>query len=81
MMGYHPLIDSALVVLFAIIIIGFTPASSRLRTFSLPLLGFLAWNCISKCPLYIARSSWASSVGGYTLTSFLHFVDVAVLSQ
>ncbi|KAI2621802.1 membrane bound O-acyl transferase family-domain-containing protein [Hypoxylon sp. NC1633] len=80
-MTYHPLIDSLSVVLLTALILGFTPASSTLRVACLPILGLLTCHCLLKCPDYIARSSWASAVGGYTLSSFLHYLDVAVLSR
>ncbi|KAI1101611.1 hypothetical protein F4804DRAFT_315398 [Jackrogersella minutella] len=80
-MTYHPLFDSFGVALFTGAILGFTPASSSLRVACLPILGSLTWHCLLTCPDYIARSSWAAAVGGYTLSSSLHYLDVAVLSR
>ncbi|KAI1493660.1 membrane bound O-acyl transferase family-domain-containing protein [Biscogniauxia mediterranea] len=79
-MSYHPLFDLFAVVGLTATVIGFTPALSPLRTACLPLLMASTWHCLSNCPAYISRSSWASAVGGYTLSSLLHYVDVAVLS-
>lgn len=80
-MNYHPLWDSFVVVLLTTLVVGLTPASSSLRPACLPILCALVWHCLLKCPEYIARSSWASSVGGYTLSSLLQYIDVAVLSR
>ncbi|KAI1079751.1 membrane bound O-acyl transferase family-domain-containing protein [Whalleya microplaca] len=80
-MDYHPLFDSFAVVLLTAIIIGFTSAFSFLRVASLPILSALTWHCLLNCPAYIPRSSWASAVGGYTLFSLLHYLDVAVLTR
>ncbi|KAK4210160.1 membrane bound O-acyl transferase family-domain-containing protein [Rhypophila decipiens] len=80
-MDYHPLLDSFAILLISSIVIGFTSPSSNLRVGLLPVLSFLSWHCTLACPQYIPRSAWASSVGGYTLSLFLHYLDVAVLSQ
>ncbi|KAI1212104.1 membrane bound O-acyl transferase family-domain-containing protein [Annulohypoxylon truncatum] len=80
-MSYHPLFDSLGVALLTVSILGFTPTSSLLRIACLPILGSLTWHCLLTCPDYIARSSWASAVGGYTLSLFFHYLDVAVLSR
>lgn len=80
-MSYYPLFDSLSVALLTGFIIGFTSASSLLRIACLPILGSLTWHCLLTCPEYITRSSWASAVGGYTLSLFLHYIDVAVLCR
>ncbi|KAK7914119.1 membrane bound O-acyl transferase family-domain-containing protein [Apiospora marii] len=80
-MTYHPLLDPIAVLVFTSTIVGFTPARSLSRIACLPVLGALTWHCILNCPFYIARSAWASAVGGYTISSFLHYLDVAVLSK
>ncbi|KAK7961880.1 membrane bound O-acyl transferase family-domain-containing protein [Apiospora aurea] len=79
-MGYHSLLDPAAVLVVTSIVVSFTPANSLWRIACLPLLGTLTWHCVVNCPIYIARSAWASAVGGYTISSFLHYLDVAVLS-
>lgn len=79
-MSYHPLFDSTAVALISILSLGFTQASFPQRFTCLLILSFLTWHCVTRCPTYINRSSWASSVGGYTLSSLLHYVDVGVLS-
>ncbi|KAK8122767.1 hypothetical protein PG984_011437 [Apiospora sp. TS-2023a] len=79
-MNYHPLLDPVVVLVFTSTIVGFTPARSLLRIACLPILGALTWHCVLNCPVYIARSAWASAVGGYTISSLLHYLDVAVLS-
>ncbi|KAI0018950.1 membrane bound O-acyl transferase family-domain-containing protein [Xylariomycetidae sp. FL0641] len=80
-MTYNPLLDTLTVALATIVVVGFTPASSSIRPTCLPILGLAVWHCVTTCPSYMARSSWASSVGGYTLSCFLHYLDVAVLSR
>ncbi|ETS87869.1 hypothetical protein PFICI_01697 [Pestalotiopsis fici W106-1] len=79
-MTYHPLLDSFAVVGLTAVVIGFTRATSPIRTACLPVLLGLTWHCLVNCPVQITRSSWASAVGGYTLSSLMHFVDVALLS-
>ncbi|KAK7987258.1 hypothetical protein PG988_002246 [Apiospora saccharicola] len=74
-MTYHPLLDPIAVLVLSSTIVGFTPrqilVTHRMRTSTGDLYMAL---------LYIARSAWASAVGGYTISSFLHYLDVAVLS-
>ena len=79
-MSYHPLLDTIALLVFTSTIVGFTSARSLSRIAFLPVLGALTWHCVLTCPVYIARSAWASAVGGYTISSFLHYLDVAVLS-
>lgn len=79
-MSYHPLIDAFAVVGLTSLIVGFTPATSQLRIGCLPILLALTWHCLVECPAQIPRSSWASAVGGYTLSSTIHYLDVALLS-
>lgn len=80
-MDYHPLFDLTSVFLLIVITAGFTPPSSFLRIACLPVLTCLTWHCVSRCPDYFARSSWASAVGGYTTSSLLHYVDVVLLNR
>ncbi|KAK8075552.1 hypothetical protein PG997_010215 [Apiospora hydei] len=79
-MSYHPLFDSVAVLALTAATVGFTPAASWLRIAFLPVLSALTWHCLLNCPVFIQRSAWASAVGGFTVSSFLHYVDVAVLS-
>jgi hypothetical protein len=78
-MDYHPLFDLAAVVLVSATAIGFTPALSPLRSALLPVLCALTWHCVVQCPIYIERSAWATSVGGYTLAYLFHYLDVGIL--
>ncbi|KAI0975054.1 membrane bound O-acyl transferase family-domain-containing protein [Xylaria arbuscula] len=80
-MEYHPLLDSILVVVTTSIAVGLTQASSWFRVACVPLLGLSVRHCVANCPKYITRSAWAASVGGYTLSSFFHYIDVALLSK
>lgn len=80
-MPYHPLFDSAAVVLLSIVSLGFSKASISQRCGCLVVLSLLTWHCVARCPTYIHRSSWAQSVGGYTLALVLHYVDVGVLNS
>lgn len=79
-MSYHPLYDSVAVASLSIISLAFTKPSSAQRVGCLALLSLLTWHCVVTCPTYISRSSWAASVGGYTLGLLFHYVDVGVLS-
>lgn len=79
-MSYHPLYDSVAVASLSIVSLAFTKPSSAQRVGCLALLSLLTWHCVLTCPTYISRSSWAASVGGYTLGLLFHYVDVGVLS-
>lgn len=79
-MSYHPLYDSVAVASLSIVSLAFTKPSSVQRVGCLALLSLLTWHCVVTCPTYISRSSWAASVGGYTLGLLFHYVDVGVLS-
>ncbi|KAK8072791.1 hypothetical protein PG996_006139 [Apiospora saccharicola] len=79
-MTYHPLLDPIAVLVLSSTIVGFTPARSLSRIACVPVLATFTWHCVLNSPVYIARSAWASAVGGYTISSFLHYLDVAVLS-
>lgn len=80
-MSYHPLFDSVAVALLSISSLAFTKPSSAQRVGCLAVLSLLTWHCVVTCPTYISRSSWAASVGGYTLGLLLHYLDVGVLSR
>lgn len=79
-MVYHPIIDSVAVALICVLTIGFTRSSSLHRIVSLIVSSILTWHCLVSCPVYIHRNSWATSVGGYTLSALFHYLDVGVLS-
>lgn len=79
-MSYHPLVDSAAVLALTAATVGFTLPASWLRIALLPVVGSLTWHCLLNCPVHIERSAWASAVGGFTISSFLHYLDVAVLN-
>lgn len=79
-MTYHPLLDSFAVVGLTALVTGFTQSRSLLRIGCLPILIALTWHCLVECPVQISRSAWASAVGGYTLSSVIHYLDVALLS-
>lgn len=79
-MAYHPLLDSVAVAFLSIISLGFSKASIFQRSSCFVILSLLTWHCVVTCPTYINRSSWAASVGGYTLALLLHYADVGVLS-
>lgn len=80
-MSYHPLFDSVAVAVLSISSLAFTKASSAQRVGCLAVLSLLTWHCVATCPTYISRSSWAASVGGYTLGLLFHYLDVGVLSR
>lgn len=79
-MAYHPLFDSVAVASLSIISLGFSKPSISQRSSCFIILSLLTWHCVVTCPTYINRSSWAASVGGYTLALLLHYADVGVLS-
>lgn len=79
-MAYHPIVDSVAVALISVLTIGFTKSSSPYRIVSLIVSSVLTWHCVVSCPVYIHRNSWATSVGGYTLSALFHYLDVGVLS-
>ncbi|KAM7187306.1 hypothetical protein V8F33_011296 [Rhypophila sp. PSN 637] len=80
-MDYHPLFDTLAILSTSSVVIGFTSPSSKFRLGLLPVVVLLAWHCTLACPRYIPRSAWSSSVGGYTLSLLLHYLDIAVLTQ
>lgn len=80
-MSYHPLFDSVAVALLSISSLAFTKPSSAQRVGCLAVLSLLTWHCVVTCPTYISRSSWAASVGGYTLGLLFHYLDVGFLSR
>lgn len=80
-MVYHPLIEGILIVALIIFILSFAPASTIIRPAFLIILAALTWHCVINCPVYIPRSSWAASVGGITVSSLLHYLDVGVIGQ
>ncbi|KAL4738634.1 membrane bound O-acyl transferase family-domain-containing protein [Aspergillus similis] len=67
-MSPHPTILILAIILVSSIVVSFTPPDSRVIR-----LGALLFIMI--------RSSWASLVGGYSVTLFFHYIDIALLGQ
>ncbi|KAK4202927.1 membrane bound O-acyl transferase family-domain-containing protein [Triangularia verruculosa] len=79
-MDYHPVLDLVAVVTLSSLTVGFV-SSSFTRLAVLGLLSTLTYVCVLKCPVYISRSAWATSVGGYTLSYLWQYLDVGILSR
>ncbi|KAI1464201.1 uncharacterized protein F4812DRAFT_215355 [Daldinia caldariorum] len=79
-MDYHPILDTIAIALLASVTIGFTSPSSSSRLVSLFILAYFTFHCLSVCHEHITKGIWASTLGGYTIFSFLHYLDVALLS-
>ncbi|PIG86413.1 hypothetical protein AARAC_007526 [Aspergillus arachidicola] len=63
------------------IILGFTSPQSPIRLGGSLIVFLCMWQCITTCPTYLVRSAWASLAGGYAVTIFFHYIDIAMLSQ
>ncbi|KAF2825501.1 hypothetical protein CC86DRAFT_419548 [Ophiobolus disseminans] len=61
-------------------LIGFTPAKSISRFASLPVLATILWQCMTLCPFYLVRMPWAGLVGGYAVSVFSQYFNVAFVS-
>ncbi|KAI8965388.1 membrane bound O-acyl transferase family-domain-containing protein [Daldinia sp. FL1419] len=79
-MNYNPVFDTVAVVLLASIVIGFTSPSSPLRLITLSALASFTYHCLSSSLEYTGRITWTLILGGYTLFSLLHYLDVAIIS-
>lgn len=79
-MDHHPVFDLVAVVTISSLTIGFV-SSSFTRIAVLGAVSALTWDCVLKCPVYISRSAWATSVGGYTLSYLWQYLDAGVLSK
>ncbi|KAK0732401.1 hypothetical protein B0T21DRAFT_195448 [Apiosordaria backusii] len=79
-MDHHPMLDLIAVVTLSSFTVGLV-SNSLIRIAALGLLSAVTWDCVLKCPVYISRSAWASSVGGYTLSYLWQYLDVGVLSK
>ena len=79
-MDHHPVFDLVAVVTISSLAIGFV-SSSFIRIAVLGAVSALTWDCVLKCPVYISRGAWATSVGGYTLSYLWQYLDAGVLSK
>ncbi|OGM40168.1 hypothetical protein ABOM_011676 [Aspergillus bombycis] len=62
-------------------VLGFTNPQSLLRLGGLLIVFLCMWQCITTSSTYLVRSAWASLAGGYAVTVFFHYIDIALLSQ
>ncbi|KAK4220699.1 membrane bound O-acyl transferase family-domain-containing protein [Podospora fimiseda] len=79
-MDHHPILDLAAVVTISSLTIGFF-SGSFIRIAILGAVSALTWNCVLNCPVYIRRSTWATAVGGYSLSYLWQYLDAGVLSK
>ncbi|KAK4169998.1 membrane bound O-acyl transferase family-domain-containing protein [Cladorrhinum sp. PSN259] len=76
----HPIFNLFSVITISSLTIGFV-SSSFIRIAVLGIVSALSWDCVLKCPVYISRSAWATSVGGYTLSYLWQYLDAGILSK
>lgn len=80
-MRLHPLFSLAGEICLSTFVVGFTPPSGILRTASLPVMMTCMWWTVQNCLDYMVRSPWAALVGGFAVSFFFQYVDVALLSK
>lgn len=77
----HPLIYLFVEIALTVFIIGFTTPFSALRPAGLIINTLCVVQCIPNCMPYMVRTPWAALVGGYSITSLYHYLDIALLSR
>lgn len=80
-MRLHPLFWLAGEICLSTFFVGFTPPSVILRAASLPVVTTCMWWTVQNCLDYTVRSPWAALVGGFSVSFFFQYVDVALLSR
>lgn len=80
-MRFHPFILLAGEICLSTFFVGFTPPSVILRAASLPVVATCMWWTVQNCLEYMVRSPWAALVGGFAVSFFFQYVDVALLSR
>lgn len=79
-MEIHPLFPLLMEVVVSSFIVGFTSSSSIFRLASLPVTAGCLWLVIQNSMKYMVRSPWAGLVGGYAISFFFQYIDVALLN-
>ena len=80
-MPLHPLYFLATEIGTSILVVGFTSPSSILRVASLPFTAACLWYVVQKSINHMVRSPWAALLGGYAVSFFFQYVDIALLSR
>ncbi|EFR01714.1 hypothetical protein MGYG_04717 [Nannizzia gypsea CBS 118893] len=78
-MEVHPILLCGAVVTGSALAVGFTRPSSILRLAVAPVLALCSFRCTTTSIDYMVRSPWAALVGAYSVTFFLHYLDIALL--
>ncbi|OAL66244.1 hypothetical protein A7C99_3352 [Trichophyton rubrum] len=78
-MEIHPILLGGAVVASSALAVGFTRPSSISRQAVAPILTFCTFRCIATSMDYMIRCPWAGLVGAYTITFFLHYLDIVLL--
>ena len=76
----NPLILLLVQFMATALIIGFTTPTSVLRVAALPLVATCCAICVASSKAFLARSPWAATVGGYSVTYLLQYIALALLS-
>ncbi|OCK82941.1 hypothetical protein K432DRAFT_470169 [Lepidopterella palustris CBS 459.81] len=77
----HPVLWLVAEIAISTFVVGFTLPSSFIRPASLSLMVLCLWQCLPKCVEYMIRSPWAALLGGYAVSFFFHYLDIALLSR
>jgi hypothetical protein len=80
-MHVHPLFALVGEICLSTIVVGFTPTSAILRAASLPVVAACMWWTVRNSLDFMVRSPWAALVGGFAVSFFFQYVDVALLSK
>lgn len=62
------------------LVVGFSHPSSILRVGILPLIAICTWIAVSTSRQYMGRSPWAAIAGGYSVTSLLQYISLALFN-
>ncbi|EGD96737.1 acetyltransferase [Trichophyton mentagrophytes] len=78
-MEIHPILLGGAVFASSALAVGFTRPSSIYRLAVAPILTFSTFKCITTSMDYMIRCPWAGLVGAYTITFYLHYLDIVLL--
>lgn len=76
----HPIFLLFLEMTVCATVLGFTNPQSPNRLGGLLIIFLCMWQYITTSPTYLVHSAWVSLVGGYAVTLFFHYIDIALLS-
>ncbi|KAF1998510.1 hypothetical protein P154DRAFT_414118, partial [Amniculicola lignicola CBS 123094] len=74
-----PLLSLIFLIFSTTSILGFSASNSRWRLVTLILQAANLCYCVSTCMPNMVRMLWASMVGGYAVSFYLQYIDVAIL--